>query len=302
MKILHVANFSAGNCGIKNFALQTSTALRRAGCDVTDWDGHYSTIYAKIQRQEPSYLPLDADTYDVLHFTWNPLAINHYNIDHFGPLTHALLSIYLTDLPPYSACPAIDSFPIRVAAEEHPLIHTPRSNGCILPYPIIDWVDDLPPAPEAFTVGWTGLRGDGIGAAEEVCRRRGWATNFTDRTEGRAWLSPEDEVRRLAKSTVNVCWYHEYQNIASAPSMCLASHRPLLLNGSAMFMHLSAYADELYLSVTHESSVEALEEALHLVYLHWQADRLRVPATILTDLSWAYGAQKLIATWQEAIG
>ena len=73
LKILHVSNHSRQRCGIANFGYQLSTALRLLGHSVTDWDAEYSTIYEKIQRQEPAYLPADVATYDVVHFNWQPI-------------------------------------------------------------------------------------------------------------------------------------------------------------------------------------------------------------------------------------
>jgi hypothetical protein len=183
MKILLVTNLSAPRCGIQNFGVQTATALRCAGAEVTEWDGCYSAIYEK------PYLPEDADTYDVIHFNWHPVTINHFGPSHFpvGPL----LSVYLNDLPPWSSCPVFDHAKVRFSAEDHP--------GCLtLPYPIADWIDDLPPAPDVFTVGWSGVRGDGAELLQTVCAELGYATNAPDGV----WRSFEDEVRRQARSTV----------------------------------------------------------------------------------------------------
>lgn len=286
MRILHVSNHSAPRCGIQNFGYQVTTALRRAGAEVTDWDGSYQAIYEK------PYLPPDAADYDVIHVNWHPVTINHYHADHFpsGPV----LSVYLNDLPPWSSCPFGDQAAVRFAPEPHP--------GCaVLPYPIADWIDDLPEPPAEFTVGWSGVRGDGADLLRKVCDLCGYATNAPDGV----WRSFEDEVRRQARSTINVLWYHEARGISGGASQAAAAKRPIVLNGSRMFQHFWPYADEVH-RFPHRDAPTAwrpdqrLDVVLKVMQDHWRHGQLRQPTRILTDLGWTRAADRMLSVWEAA--
>lgn len=287
-KVLHIWNVGAANtCGIRNFGEQLSTALRRAGAEVTDVDGDYPTVYRE------GYLPVDMSPYDVVHLNWHPATLNHYVPVVLESVTRsrALLSGYLHDLPPHSSCPFLPSLDVVVSAEPYPHLH--GQTPLVLPYPIIDWVTGLPAPNPQFTVGCTGVRGDGLAELTELCERRGWTLNAS--IPG-LWLAIDAEVRRLARSTVNVCWYHEERGLASAPSMCLGSGRPLLVNGSAMLRHLRHPL--VYQSTT------TLEAAL--VYHHaWWTQGGAVGSMFSLDLpqvplSWTAAAEQLLHTWEAA--
>jgi hypothetical protein len=282
MRVLLVTNLSARRCGIQNFGVQTATALRLAGAEVTEWDGCYSAIYEK------PYLPLDAADYDVIHFNWHPVTINHYGPNHFpkGPV----LSLYLNDLPPWSSCPVFDRADVRFSAEDHP--------SCVtLPYPIADWVTDLPDPPKEFTVGWSGVRGDGAELLHKVCANLNAATNPPDGL----WRSFDDEVRRQARSTVNVLWYHEQRGISGGASQAAVAHRALLLNDSRMFAHFWPYEKELYFCrrPCNLNPASHLTNMLKLIWVDWINGALQYPTTLLTDLSWSRAATRMLEIWEE---
>ncbi len=283
MRVLLVTNLSAPRCGIQNFGVQTATALRRAGAEVTEWDGTYQAIYEK------PYLPDDAASYDVIHFNWHPVTINHYTPDHFpaGPI----LSVYLNDLPPWSSCPVFDRAAVRFSAEDHP--------GCLtLPYPIADWVTDPPDSAEVFTVGWSGVRGDGAKEIAHACKELGYQTNAPDGV----WRSFEEEVRRLARSSVNVCWYHEERGISGGASQVAAARRPMILNGSPMFRHFHPYSLEFYFERSTGRTATLIELPALLVeaYADWKQRRMIEPCTILKDLSWSTAATRMLEVWSAA--
>jgi hypothetical protein len=278
----------ATRCGIANFAEQCSTALRRAGAEVTDWNANYSSIYARREAGQPTYLPDDAADYDVILLGWHPIALNTYGADHFpaGPL----LAVYLHDLPPWSACPFEDRIDYVMTSEAY------AKSACVLPYPVPDWVTGLPDPADIFTVGLTGVRGDGHAEVREVCARYGWAVNAS----GETWLSLEDEVRRLARSTINVCWYHEGRGIAGAPSMCLASRRPLLVNTSPMLRHLHGHFSQV-ISVIPDStgSPEAcLRAVAQGAYGRHYLTR-ESPEDATLRLGWGGAATYLLEQWAE---
>jgi len=283
LRILHVSNFSRTRCGIRNFGDQTSIALRLAGADVTDWDCEYDTIYEKLQRNVPAYLPGDAASYDVIHYNWHPITSNTYNAEVFpaGPL----LSVYLNDIPPFSGCPFHDRADVRFAAEPSP--------GCVeLPYPIADWVTDLPRPATTFTVGVAGVRGDGQVHVRQVCQDRDWTVLEPDRS---GWLSFDDAVRHQARATVNVLWYHEERGKSGGASQAVASRRPVLLNESLMFTHLRAYGDELYFR-------QSLKEGLDELHQRWVEGLLRYPGRVIAERGWvSWGAPLMLQTWEEAL-
>ena len=284
MRILHVTAQSPLRCGIRNFGEQLTTALRRAGAEVDEWDANYSTIHRREEAQDPlgTYLPKDASTYDVVHVNWHPITTNTYNPEHFDQIGNVLLSVYLHDLPPWSSCPFVHKADARITSEPDPL------STLELIYPVVDWVEDLPNLDPAFTVGWTGIRGDGLVELEKICAARGWKLNLGNPN---VWLSLEDEIRRLARSTVNVCWYKEDRGRSGAASTCLASGRPLIVNDSPMLAHFVGY-HQVVRGGCLDQTLSTLNKIRSVEGLHFDND-----AT--DDLSWSRAASRLLSHWSD---
>lgn len=301
MRVLVVGDFTAAPCGIRNFADQTYAALaRHPGLEVAKWDGHYPGIYARREAGLPTYLPPDAADYDVIHVNWHPIAFNTYGPDHFPPAAwfstgtysrawkKPILSVYLNDIPPHSGCPFHDRADVRFAAEESP--------GCIvLPYPVCDWIDDLPygddPIFRTFSVGCSTVRGDGVAQVEKVCARNGWQFRVPDRSQG--WLSYEDEVRRIARNTVNVLWYFEGRGKSGGLSQAVSARRPVICSESQMFTHFEPY----YFSLYRGTDLEALLMRVHQDAL---SDGLRYPLLAAMEMSWSNATTQMVAAWEEA--
>ena len=273
MRILHVTT-TVPKCGIAAFGYELTTALRRAGAEVTHWPGDYPIIY-----ERKTYLPADADSYDLVHFNWHPGVLGHYRPEH---LPKCPKSIYLHDLPPHSELDWVQECSVRLTSEPHPL------STLVVTYPVIDWIPDLPPPDPRFTVGFSGVRGDGLAYLLDLCPRYGWALN-----QSTEWLSIEDEIRRLARSTVNVCWYASNRGRASAASHCLASRRPLLINSSSMFAHLFGYP-ELYRS---ERGLDLREWLQNMEFTVQQGRPLNTTAAVAQDMSWSKGAEAILSHW-----
>lgn len=298
LRVLVLGNFSAAPCGIRNFADMTLGGLAHTpGVSAVAWDATYDLVYARREAGLPTYLPPDAESYDVIHHNWHPIAFNTYGAGHFPwpKGTGPLLSVYLNDIPPWSGCPFIDRCEAVIAAEPTPVATH------VMPYPIPDWVDHLPPVAQDFTVGWAGVRGDGADLLAEVCAARGWATNCN--APGEPWAPPEVEIRRRARSTVNVCWYHQARGIAGTPAMHLATRRPLLLNDSPMFAPWWAeplYTGGLYLAHGHEGG--PLEHTLERIRVDWQHGTLKHPSQLLyTDHGWSTQGPRLVAHWLDRL-
>lgn len=83
MKLCIIGNLTDRRCGIQNFCQQTITAFRHAGLNVTAFDGTYAQVYARQQEVQyhpeiDPFWPPDLESYDVVHFIWHALTINHY--------------------------------------------------------------------------------------------------------------------------------------------------------------------------------------------------------------------------------
>ena len=86
----------------------------------------------------------------------------------------------------------------------------------------------------------------------------------------------EDEIDRLGKSTVNVCWYSEGRGVASGPGTMISAGRPLVLNDSPMFDHLEGL--DVYRFPTSNGLGESIGEVLSEIregvalepYLAWE--------------------------------
>lgn len=280
MKVLLVADFTQQPCGISNFAHQTLTALRRhPGVEVTAWDGNYPKLYARREAGEPTYLPADAASYDVIHVNWHPIAFNTYTEAHFpgGPL----LSVYLHDTPQWTACPFHQRADVRFTSEPWPDCHE-------LPYPCADWID-LPRASRDFIVGCPTLRGDGLKEVAAICHANHWSL----RTRPLEWLPFDQDVQQLARNTVNVLWYHEKRGKSGGLSQAISARRPVICSGSEMFSHFWDYRHEIYFS-------DDLEDALQLVYHEWEAGCLTRPLWAADARSWTRATEQMVAAWEGA--
>lgn len=301
MKVLVVGDFTSQPCGIRNFADQTVTALaRHPGLEVTPWDGYYPEIYRRREAGEPAYLPADAETYDVIHVNWHPIAFNTYGPDHFPcPRARAypdppgrlpkvvkgpILSVYLHDIPPWSGCPFHERADVCFTSEPSP--------GCVvLPYPVADWVELPPCDPTVFSVGCSTLRGDGVAEVEAICAARGWPFRVPDRTAG--WRAFEEEVQRIARNTVNVLWYHEGRGKSGGLSQTIAARRPVIISESPMFDHFAEYYWELYRGAN-------LEKLLQFAYTDWVGQDMMRPISSAEGRSWSKATAQMVAAWEAA--
>lgn len=295
MRVCVIANFSDRRCGFQNFAVQTVTALRRAGHLVTAHDGTYSTVYAR--QQDPtcpdSFFPADIADYDVVHVIWAAQTLNHYA---GADWTKPRLISWWDGGPSNCCCPFEWSPQVKWTCYDR------RAEGYIESwYPVPDWVEDLPEPNPVFTVGATSVRGDGVGEIRAVCEAHGWATNLP--AEGsEVWIPLEDEVRRLARSTVNVSWYQTpplWKDKAGAPSMALASGRPLLITRDALLEHLWD-APDLYHGRILQHGGPGLGECLEAIERDWQAGLLRMPTATAEQLAWQHAVRQYEEAWRAA--
>jgi hypothetical protein len=283
MKVLVVGNFSDQRCGFQNFSVQTVTALQRTGAEVAQFDGTYPAVYKRREAGEDPFFPPEVSRYDVVHIIWHAATMNHYSGATWPP--HTLLS-WWDGGPTDASCPFEAAMHVKWSSY-------PRNGYYALGYPVPDWTDSIRPLPLAdpdFTVGSSSVRGDGVEQIRAICLARGWATNFSDG----GWLSVEDEIRRLARSSVNVCWYHTspiWHDLASAPSMMLAAGRPLLINKDSLTRHLHDFRD-IYVARD-----DNLERELVTMEDRWQRGAIIKPLRAARQLSWTIAADKLVSTW-----
>jgi hypothetical protein len=293
LRVCLIGNLSDRRCGFQNVTQQMITALERTpAVDLTVWDGTYSAIYARQQEGDTGFFPLDIldGRYDVVHLIWNAMTMNHYTGARWQLLLdQGIVTSWWDGGPSDASCPFIDFQQVRWS-------DYPREGYTHLDYPVPDWIDHLPSPDPVFTVGASSVRGDGIAEIQYICESKGWAMNLP--TPGN-WLSVEDEIRRLARSTVNVCWYRTpplWLNRASAPSMLLASHRPLLINRDLLVAHL--WDDpEIYHETITEFGGRGLEAALVEIA---RDPEIRIPRTAIDRMSWTHAAETFVSVWKDA--
>jgi hypothetical protein len=303
MKVCVIGNVSDTRCGISNYSQQTAIALARHGHDVTVWDGTYSVVYQRQQEGDwhLGMFPHDLPNYDVVHLCWHALTLNHYSGAPWAELAHlpggGPLRSWVDGGPSNASCPFRDWMQVlwgHYESEER------RALGYhMTPLPIPDWITDLPAPDLVFTVGATSVRGDGIAEIRQVCEQHGWALNLP-RPE---WLTLEEEVRRLARSTVNVCWYDTppiWRDWAGAPSTALASRRPLLISRDSILQPLWDRSD-LYHGAQIKFAGAGLNAHLWAIHRDWQLGDLRMPSQVLRDLSWSTVAAEFTRVWKEAL-
>lgn len=295
MKILIVSNFSTPRCGFRNFSDQAVRAFRNEGHTVDAFDGTYPLVYQRIQEGlgNGAYLPDTVQSYDVVHLIWHPATMNHYSGASFPP--GPLYSFW--NGHPYAGNPLPPVFGVQfspIAIDGHIEAF----------YPIVDWITDLPQPAEEFTVGLTGVRREGFEEVTAICQREGWQVNAGD---PETWIPLEDEIRRLARSSVNVSWYSpKHPDRSGGVMTALASGRPQIVSRVPMFDHFqitdeherTTYPDDLYHG---EYSAEKLEYLLTLAYENWKAGCLRDPKATRDRFSWTRSVQQLTEIWHDRI-
>lgn len=286
MNLLVVANFASPRCGVRNWAEQCVTALSVYARDVQvrTFDATFTTDYGDQLAWADQVL-----------LVWHPGPLGHLRPLAPRPRT----SIWVAEVPPYAVCPWLD----RVQHVFSANLVEGRPDTVLLAYPVVDWIDpnELPvPGPD-FTVGWTGIRGVGLPQLQAICATHDWRLNVSDPTQ---WLSAEDEIKRLARSHVNVCWYDAGRTeMASAPQTCIASRRPLLINNAPMLEHLFPYlaydASDTRFEIYGLRRSDGYYPGLLEEFLVWMSekDQLRVPQLAFQDLGWKTMVQRMRTAW-----
>lgn len=282
MKVLFVTNHSAPRCGIQMFGNNMANALRAGGVEVEVWDGCYQSIYEK------PYLPYDrlaAGEFDLIHFNWHPIAINHYGADHFPK--DIPLSVYVNDSPRWTWCPVWDRADVKFMPE-------PWEGTVLLPYPCLDYAPQVEPLYNS--IGWTGVRGDGKEDVIALCNLwgGGWVPNLPDPDR---WLSAEEEIERLAKSTFNMLIYQAGRGISGAVMNCISALRPVVLNDSPMFAHLRTeklIEDEFYWTFNYGRDTVA---AAVQVMVDMQRGCAKLPINSKARFGWSKAVETIKEEW-----
>lgn len=280
MNVLFISNASAEQCGVAEYGRTAVEALRAIGVQLTEWDGHYPAVYA---RGHELYPPNLAD-YDVVHFNWHPVTLNHYQATPPQPYT-----VFLHDLPPWSSC-------CLAPGARHLWASEPSDEAEELPYPAIPDAELDTPA-SVTTLGWSGVRGDGRGQIEALCREKGWVANCSE-----TFLPTRAEIKRLSRSTLNVLWYSASGRGQSLALMtCAAARRPLLINDSTMFRSAHPYLQEIYRAGL-SPAVPYFGPAIQAVLDDIVHRRARVPDRFLQEFSWTAAAHRMAARWRALCG
>ncbi len=297
MKVLFVTNSSTQRCGVRLYGELWMQALRAAGVEVVEWDGTYSTIYHR-----GSYLPPDAEAYDLIHLNWDPAATNHFLPEHFP--AEVPLSVFLHDVPPHSTCPVAGRADLLLA-------HEPGEGIVVIDHAVPDYQPPLwsPKPSHRVVIGTAGIRNDpGVELVDQVCRAHGW---HHSRAGESGWLTTEQEIDRLARCTVNVAWYATSGRGKSMGAMFMvAAQRPLILSGSSMFSALWPYADQMYTATqTHRRAghpqwtltprYQTDLKALLAVVLHAvEEGHPIIPVDAARQLAWSRLAPRIATLWR----
>jgi hypothetical protein len=225
MRILYVTDWSTQRCGIAAFGHEMVQALQAdPELEVTVWNANYPHLHALEEKGLPAYMPADAEDYDVVFMNWHPGSCNHYLPQHLP--TKPVIAAFLHDLKRYSWCPYEERIDLPFASEPNPEGWIPMAYPCSDYDPPVKWQPGDP-----IRIGWSGIRGDGKGDILQLCEKYGWQPNIPSER----WLSTEEEIDRLALSTVNVFFYRSGQGRASAVMKAVAAQRPIVLSNSPMF-------------------------------------------------------------------
>lgn len=296
MRVLFITNSATERCGVRVYGELWMAHLRQAGVEIDEWDGTYQSIQARRTDDWDGYLPRYLDHYDLLHLNWDPQAINHYVPPHFGTAVPPL-SVFLHDVPPNSTCPVAGIADLLLA-------HEPGEGIVRIDHAVPTYRSSVPilaarPSSQLI-VGTSGIRDDpGVALVEQVCQRNGWIHNRNKR-----WLTTEEEIDRLAKSDVNVCWYATSGRGKSLAAMLMvAAQRPLVLSGSTMFSALRGYWP------TQTRTHDALHQPTawyhdldHLTgVIQGAAHRGSRPTYAADALSWTRCAQQIKALWEGVV-
>lgn len=292
MRILYVTNaMPPQGCGVASFGKQQIEALRKAGCDVTEWTSW-----------PPVYLPDNASEFDIIHLNWMPLTLGHIQAQHLpkGPLLsghiHEYSSSWEKEHPPIFDC-------LQVKFSSEPVPFDPNVIWWQIPVP--DYVPQSYPH-ESFDpqrgvwnvlVGHTGLRGDGLDRIGPACEKNGWQLS-TSKDAGK-WLPLEEEIERLAKCHVVVVQNHGgYSGQASAVSTAIASRRPVVINSGRMLSCIKRINEEEY-GGGEIYCIEDAEEAVRTVLEEIREGREKRPFRLAEDYSWTNQTKKLIKEWEK---
>ena len=289
MRILVVWNASDRRCGFQNYGAQTVRALANAGHHVVPFDGTYSQVYQRREAGADPFLPENGHTYDVIHVIWHAMTLNHYSGATWPKGPSAPLLSFWDGGPSNCWCPFVDAMDVKWCCY-------PKEGYRDQWYAIPDWVDDVPAPDPQFTVGVSSIRGDGVPEIVATCERNGWAINQPAPDQ---WIPLEDEVRRLARSTVNVSWYDTiplWKDRAGGPSTLLASGRPLLITDDSLLGHL-VDAPDLYHGKIAARGGPDLETSLKAIEADWTAGTLRLPQETVQRLSWSESVKVFEQGW-----
>lgn len=284
LRVLYVTNpMPPTGCGVAGFGLQQAAALRAAGLEVTVWEAGY-----------PTYLPMDANTYDVVHVNFHPGPLGHIQGQHLPD--HTLNSLHNHEFDPEwangSLAPDLWTSPqvdLRQCSDE-------RSGPLYWPIPIPDYRPiSISMLDRPITIGYTGLRGDGLDWLIPICEKNGWRLS---RSEG--WRSLEEEVDRLAKCHLNVVHSHSgFSGSSSAVTTAVAARRPVLINSNRMLKGIwdldQALGKELYLDDDLERGVRGILDSI------LAEAPVKRPLRLAEAYSWRKQAQKLADVWKERL-
>lgn len=292
MKILFITN-NAQRCGIAEYGRHHANALVKLGHEVT-------VVFAPVENGPP-YIPQQVnEDFDVCHVNWHPMTLGHLHFVHLDDanIARRLTSCFFHESVPHwekTGFPKLwqdmDASPARTLK----YCSEPMDGAIFFRVPV--W-DIRPrtiyhPLDERPVIGYSGIRRDGEDRILFACEKNGWAPNGPSAE----WLRPDEEVDRLALSTVNIIHYHGgYSGQASAVGPILAAGRPVIINSNRMLKTWAMFDGYgLYLRDDLEAGVrEVLDDLKHR--------HAEFPTELADRYSWHKMAQQMTHQWEGGLG
>lgn len=283
MRILIVSHTRL-KCGVAEFGRLQAEALQKNGIDVVEWQADY-----------PTYLPPDAEEYDIVHLNWHGGTINHILPQHLPKIPQ--ISCFFHES---TQIWERDGYPKLWDGVQHRFTAEPMEGGTYFPHPGPDVdVSDLWPFPEDIFIGTSGLRKDGLDWIVPVFKEKGW---HHDGSRDR-WLSTSAEVRRLARCTINVAHYHSaYAGQSGGVMVMVAARRPILINSSRMLRILKMYSNHLFMPTEiippqvycNDDVAAGVETILRDIE---KGEEIR-PDWLADNYCWSVRCKKMIEQWE----
>lgn len=299
-----------------------------AQCGVTEYSKHLSRALSRFyDGQAPELITLDKWPMggEVLLLNWHPSRMR-LTVDLMQQMKAAGRKVVLIYQNSYhDGNNLLDPWGTQVKelrkVVDAVVSHEPIAGWPVdyVPHGILE-VSGLPPVNQELTFGTAGfpLPHKRVDVAVKACQRYKARANFVwpshdylsfphiqpwlKEFKGQVitkWLSAEDVIRQLARSTVNIFWFQSVQpkdlcGQSGGVRLGVAARRPIVLSRHRKFHTLFDYEDEIYFAETEADLTSVLDGIARNIAT---GIPLRCPDRVIRDQGWSKAAEK----YQQAI-